>query len=250
MMLSSSVKRNKFGYAPRKVIPAVSVDGLDLPESDPEPERDHVAGDDGGPEERRDSEDQNLGPVSVRRGETHRSGVLVVDLVDILVAPLVVKKSVDPIVRVVFDHEVDEQLGQNFPSRRQWQPRSNPYHLDGRERDELKRTDDEEEHPKHRLVAREHIGERKPDLRLNLEPLDSGGAEELGGGDGNRSDREEDEEEEDVVAVENVVGLRSRVVEPESLRRRQVPAERRRGLRHRRVRHHCFWRRSREYVCK
>ena len=113
-------------------VPAVSVDGLDLPESDPEPERDHVAGDDGGPEERRDSEDQNLGPVSVRRGETHRSGVLVVDLVDILVAPLVVKKSVDPIVRVVFDHEVDEQLGQNFPSRRQWQPRSNPYHLLGR----------------------------------------------------------------------------------------------------------------------
>lgn len=62
----------------------------------------HVAGHHGRAGEGRDAEDEHLRPVRVRRGEADGRLVLVVDAVDLVVAPIRVQQPVEPVVEVIF----------------------------------------------------------------------------------------------------------------------------------------------------
>nr|GMD70461.1 hypothetical protein Iba_chr12eCG6510 [Ipomoea batatas] len=146
MVIWTTIKRYIFCGSPRKVIPEVGLDGLNLSQPNPQPERNNVTWDHGGPEKRRDPEDQNLRPVRIRRCKSYWSCVLVVNLVNLLVPPFAMQKPVDPIVGVVLHKEIHNQLGRNFPygwqgNKHQWR-----YYFDGGIRYELERADDEDEH--------------------------------------------------------------------------------------------------------
>lgn len=75
-------------------------------------------------------------------------------------------------------------------------------------------TDDEEEHAHDGLVADEHVTEGEANLGLDLVIVEGGEAFDLEEDEGERDEGEDEEEEENVVAVEEVIGLRSGVVEP------------------------------------
>lgn len=95
--------KKKTKKSKRAVVPAVSLNSLNLPQPNPHPECNHVTRYHGGSEERRDPEDQNLRPMRIRRRKTDRRSVLVMNLVNFLITPLTVEKSMDPIVCVVFN---------------------------------------------------------------------------------------------------------------------------------------------------
>lgn len=99
----------------QSALPTVSLNSLNLPQSNPQPECNHMPRDHGGPQKRRDPKDQNLGPVSIGRCETDWSSVLMMHLVDFLIPPLAMQKSMDPIVCVVLHKEINPQLQCNFP---------------------------------------------------------------------------------------------------------------------------------------
>lgn len=96
-------------------LPAVSLNSLNLPQNNPQPEGNNMPRDHGGPQKRRDPEDQNLSPVSVWGGKTDWSGVLMMHLVDFLIPPFAMKTSMDPIVCVILHDEIHPQLQNNFP---------------------------------------------------------------------------------------------------------------------------------------
>ncbi|GFZ06952.1 sterol C4-methyl oxidase 1-2 [Actinidia rufa] len=101
-------------------------------------------------------------------------------------------------------------------------------YFDGGVRDELERSDDEEEHAHYVAVASEGLGHGELDPRLDFVPMYLGEdalQEEVEDGD----DGEHDEEEEDVVTVEEVVRFGGGVVEPERFQGGEGAAEK--GLR-------------------
>lgn len=97
-------------------VPAVSLNGLNLPQSNPQPEGDHVSWGHRGPQEGRDPEEQDLGPVRVWRRVPDRRRVLVVNPVNLFVTPLVtMQEPVHPVIGVVLNHEIHQQLSRDFP---------------------------------------------------------------------------------------------------------------------------------------
>lgn len=87
-------------------------------------------------------------------------------------------------------------------------------YLDGRIGDKLKRTNDEKEQTHDIFVALNHLRIRQPDFRLNLKLIDIGRSLKLHEHQRERNHREYEKEKENGVAVEEVVGLASRVIEP------------------------------------
>lgn len=96
-------------------LPTVSLNSLNLPQSNPQPEGNHMPRDHCGPEKGWDPEDQNLGPVSIRRRKPNWSGVLMMHLMNLLIPPFAMQKSMDPIVCIVLHDEIHAQLQYNFP---------------------------------------------------------------------------------------------------------------------------------------
>lgn len=118
MILSTTIKWNIFCDTPRKVIPAVRVNGFNLAQGYPEPEGDNVARNHGRPKKGGNPEDQDLGPVGIGRGESNGRMVLVVDAVNLLVPPIVVQKPVDPVIGVILYEKVHQKLREDLPPRR------------------------------------------------------------------------------------------------------------------------------------
>lgn len=92
----------------RKSLPAMCLDSLHLTEYNPEPECDHVAWNNGWPDEGGDAEYQHLSPVCIWSCESYWRSELMVNTVDILVPPLPVEKPVDPVIEVVLNKEVHQ----------------------------------------------------------------------------------------------------------------------------------------------
>ena len=107
------------------------LDSLHLTEYNPEPECDHVAWSNGRPDEGGDAEYEHLSPVCIWSCESDWRGELMVDAVDLLVPPLPVEKPVDPVIEVVLNKEVHQQLCSNLPQGRQRQPRVDSHQLIG-----------------------------------------------------------------------------------------------------------------------
>lgn len=160
-------------------------------------------------------------------------------LVDFLISPLAMQKSMDPIVCVVFHKEIHPQLQSYFTQRRQWQPGSYSYKLNGRIGDELKGSHNKEEHAHNRFVAAESIGKGKIHLGLDFVRVDRILEEVFEKEVVEGEEREDEEEEDDVVAIEDVVGLGGGVIEPKGLRRREGSAEGGLSLVKGGVRQHC-----------
>jgi len=78
-------------------------------------------------------------------------------------------------------------------------------------------------------------------LGLDLVCFQEGEALEFKEDEGEGDEREDEEEEENVVAVEEVIGLGGRVVEPDGLREGEVSAQRRLGHRNGSVGKHSDW---------
>ena len=110
-------------------VPAVCIDSLHLAEYNPEPERDRVAWSDCWPDKGGDTKYQNLSPVCVWSCEADGRRELMVDAVDFLVPPLPVEEPVDPVIEVVLNKEVYQQLRRHLSQGRQWKLRVNSHHL-------------------------------------------------------------------------------------------------------------------------
>lgn len=114
MVFCTTIKWDIFCGSPRKVIPAVSLNGLNLPQSNPQPERDHVTRGNGGTQKRWNPKDQNLRPVRVRRRKPDRRCILVMNPMNLLEPPFTMQKSVHPVVCIVLNYKVNHQLRYNF----------------------------------------------------------------------------------------------------------------------------------------
>lgn len=91
-------------------VPTMSLDGLCLPENHPQPECDHMAGNNEGAEKGGEAKDDDLGPVSMRGCKGNGSSVLVVDMMDIVIPPFLVEQSVEPVAAIVFNNKVYQYL--------------------------------------------------------------------------------------------------------------------------------------------
>ena len=113
--------------APRKLVAAVRVDGLEQAESDPYVYRQDVqVASDGAPEDGRtdgwDSEKHDFDRRSVLSGETEWCGVLVVNFVDVLIEGTPMEGTVQPIVSKVFHYEEKGNLAGHCEEGREWNP--------------------------------------------------------------------------------------------------------------------------------
>lgn len=111
------------------MLPAVRINGLNLTQGYPQPKGNNVARDHGRAEKGGNPEDQDLSPVGIGRRESNGSRVLMMNAVNLLVTPTVMQKPVDPIIGVILHQKVHQQLRQDLPPRRQWQPSPDPNHL-------------------------------------------------------------------------------------------------------------------------
>mgnify|MGYP003702160783 CR=1 FL=1 len=84
----ASSKQSKEGGKYKVSLPAVCLYGLHLAEYNPEPEGDHVTRCKRWPDKGGDAEDEHLSPVCIWRGESNGCRELMVDTVDLLIAPL------------------------------------------------------------------------------------------------------------------------------------------------------------------
>lgn len=115
MVIRTTIKRNIFCGTPRNIISAVSLNSLYLSQTNPQPERNHVTRSHSGPKKRRYPKYQNLRPVGIRRRKPNGRRVFMVNLMNLLVPPLAMKKPVDPIVCIVLNDKINHQLGNNLP---------------------------------------------------------------------------------------------------------------------------------------
>lgn len=101
--------------APREIIAAMRVDGLEEAKDDPDVHREDVkiARDctpQDGNADGTDAQDHDFDRRSVFRGQAEGRRVLVVDLVDVLVERTPMQRPVRPVVPSVFEHEEDGDL--------------------------------------------------------------------------------------------------------------------------------------------
>lgn len=58
--------------------------------------------------------------------KSHGRSEFMVHSVDLVVAPFGVEEAMYPVARIVLDQKIDQNLEDNFPTGRQWQPRPDP----------------------------------------------------------------------------------------------------------------------------
>lgn len=124
VVLSASPEGKKVVQAPWELISAVSINGLEETADNPEVHGKNVQvlgdqAEDNGDTNGAEAQDQGLNGGSVFCGQTERSGVLVVDLVDVLVQRTPVEGAVHPVVPCVLEDEEDGDLEGHLGERRE-----------------------------------------------------------------------------------------------------------------------------------
>eukprot|EP00268_Persea_americana_P021916 TRINITY_DN217_c3_g2_i1.p2 TRINITY_DN217_c3_g2~~TRINITY_DN217_c3_g2_i1.p2 ORF type:complete len:127 (-),score=25.39 TRINITY_DN217_c3_g2_i1:182-562(-) len=126
--------------------------------------------------------------MRVRRSVSNRCGELVMNPVDLLIPPLAVEEPMDPVIQIVLDQKIHQQLEEDLPSRRKRQSRPNPKQLDSGVGAELERADDEDEHEHDVSVAFEDCMGRETNFRLELVFGEGFGVVDIDESEGERSD--------------------------------------------------------------
>lgn len=107
----------------------MSVNGFNLPKSNPQPKCDYVPRGHCWSKKRRNSKDQNLSPVCIRCRKSNWSCILMVNPVNLLIPPFTMQEPMDPVIGKILNHKIDRELHKNLPPRWQWQTCTNPNHL-------------------------------------------------------------------------------------------------------------------------
>ncbi len=115
MMFGPGPKGQEMMQTPRKLVPAMRIDGLEQAQDNPRVHGEDVqVARDGTPQDGRaygaEAEDHDFDRRGVFGGEAEGRGVLVVDLVDVFVQRTPVQGAVRPVVPGVFQHEEDGDL--------------------------------------------------------------------------------------------------------------------------------------------
>lgn len=118
MELGASIAGKIVEEVEGQFVAAVSDDSVELAQLDPDVEGEEMGTDDDGRGEGGGTEDNDLGPVSVRSAETEGRLELVVNLVDPLVEPLDVQPTVAPVLEPVLSDEEEAHLPGEGPKRR------------------------------------------------------------------------------------------------------------------------------------
>lgn len=124
VVMSTSPDGEDVAQTPGEVIAAVRVDGLEKTENDPGVHGEEVelasnSKEDNWASNDTNSEESSFNGRSILSGETERSGVGVVHLVDGLVEGTVVQSTVEPVVPSILHHEANSDLESHLPYRRE-----------------------------------------------------------------------------------------------------------------------------------
>lgn len=85
----------------------MSLNGFNLAQSNPQPEGNHVTRSNSRAKKGGNPKKQNLSPMGVRSSIPNRSSVLMMDMMNLLITPLAMKESMNPIVRIVLHQKVN-----------------------------------------------------------------------------------------------------------------------------------------------
>ncbi len=110
VILRTSVEGDELCGIPGEIVPAVGIDGFQLPQCDPDPECDDVPRHHRRPHERRHSQQDDLCPMCIGSREAHRGHELVMHTVDILVEPTLMQPTMNPIVQVILNNEIHKEM--------------------------------------------------------------------------------------------------------------------------------------------
>lgn len=124
VVVGTSPDREEVAQTPGEVVAAVSVDSLPQTQDDPEVHGDEVkltgnSKDDNGRSDNAHAEKHGLNRRSVLGCETERSGIRVVQLVDVLVERSVVQAAMEPVVPGILEDEANGNLKSHLPQRRE-----------------------------------------------------------------------------------------------------------------------------------
>lgn len=123
VVVGTSPDREEMAQAPREVVAAVGVDSLPQTKDDPEVHGDEVkltgdSKDDNGRSDNAHTEKHSLDRRSVLGCKAERSGIGMVQLVDVLVERSVVQAAMEPVVPGILENEADGDLHSHLPQRR------------------------------------------------------------------------------------------------------------------------------------
>jgi hypothetical protein len=124
VVMGTSPDGEDVAQTPGEVVAAVRVDSLEKTEDDPGVHGEEVelasnSKEDNGASNDTNSEESSFDRRSILSGETERSGVGVVHLVDGLVEGTVVQSTVEPIVPSIFHYEAEGDLESHLPYGRE-----------------------------------------------------------------------------------------------------------------------------------